>query len=375
MNNFLKIILFKIINWQKRAVLNKKINAIYKNVLSNQNDHSKVINNLQHNNTWKKFSKRVNSRWFAAYSNINGNTDSNYMPESIYYLNIEPVLNKKPYYKTYSDKNFYNLFYREELFPKTVLRKINNSYYDSLYNPIDLNLNKLNGMMKGYVRTILKPSIDSGGGDNVLLMNRDNGRLKDSNGNILDVEFLNKFSSDFVIQEYIDQHEFYKRFNKSSVNTVRILTYRDVKTEEIHILQSVLRIGKPGSYVDNQAAGGIACGVDDFGVLRSFAVDKMGNKYLEQNEIEFKTVGELFKFYDMCSIAKDIARKNLYFRLLSFDFCVDAHEKVILIEINNMNHEINFYQMTNGPLFKNFTNEVIDFCKHNPVSVSFDYSI
>jgi len=375
MKNFIKKIIVRIINIRKRVVLRKKINIIYKNVIEKESNHSKIEIDYQHLELWKELSRRINFKWYNTYSTLTGMADPNYIPENIYYLTIEPTLNKKPFYKSYSDKNFYDLFYEGEMFPKTLLRRINNNYFDPLYIPVNIDSKVLKDLMGIAKRIILKPSIDSGGGENVILMNRNNGEFEDNYGNKLTVDLLDKFSSDFVLQPYIEQHDYYKKFNKTSVNTVRILTYRDVKTEEIHILQSVLRIGKQGSYVDNQASGGIACGVDNKGRLRSFAVDKTGNKYVEYSGIKFIEAGKLFKYEEMCGIARDIAIKNYYFRLLSFDFCVDSNGKVILIEINNMNHEINFYQMTNGPLFNQYTKDVINYCKRNKLTVSFDYSI
>ena len=54
------------------------------------------------------------------------------------------------------------------------------------------------------------------------------------------------------------------------------------------------------------------------------------------------------------------AKKNFYSRLMGLDFCVDINNKVILIEINNQFGAISF-QMNAGPLFGEYTDEVIQY--------------
>ena len=140
------------------------------------------------------------------------------------------------------------------------------------------------------------------------------------------------------------------------------MTYKSVVNDKIVILQSVLRIGKKDSIVDNLAAGGIALGVNNEGFLTDFAVDKFGNKYYTSNNIKFADIGPIPKFEEMKSIAKSLARKNIYSRLIGWDFALDNQNEIKVIELNNTNIEINFTQMTNGPLFREYTNEVKTFC-------------
>jgi hypothetical protein len=54
---------------------------------------------------------------------------------------------------------------------------------------------------------------------------------------------------------------------------------------------------------------------------------------------------------------------------------VDITNQVKLIEINNNNNEINFYQMNRGPLFGKYTQEIINYCQKSRKSfcIDFDY--
>ena len=83
----------------------------------------------------------------------------------------------------------------------------------------------------------------------------------------------------------------------------------------------------------------------------------------------------MVKFDEIVSHGLEIAKKFHYHRLLGFDFCVDEMGEVKLIEINNRNNEINFFQMNNGPLFREYTNEIIEFCSKNKKTVCFDLEI
>jgi hypothetical protein len=83
-------------------------------------------------------------------------------------------------------------------------------------------------------------------------------------------------SSHFVLQERIRQHPWFAAWNQSSLNTIRMMTYRSVVDNAVHPLGAVVRFGRPGSLVDNQAAGGLTCGVLKNGKTGSFVCDKMG---------------------------------------------------------------------------------------------------
>ncbi len=66
--------------------------------------------------------------------------------------------------------------------------------------------------------------------------------------------------SSFIVEECIVQSDFMAKLNKSSVNTVRIATFK--MDDKIEVLYSSLRIGRAGSVVDNGGSGGLFCGID-----------------------------------------------------------------------------------------------------------------
>ena len=92
--------------------------------------------------------------------------------------------------------------------------------------------------------------IDGGMGQNIFIIDRNTHRK-------IATDLINLvFSNDFIFQELILQHEVLKKINSSSINTLRILTYKN-KKNEVEILSGFIRVGRKGAIVDNAHAGGI----------------------------------------------------------------------------------------------------------------------
>ncbi len=324
---------------------------------------------------WAGFRSKVNSDWLKVYISISGINDYRYIPEDIYYSEIEPRLNDKTFSKADSDKNSYHKIFSNTILPPVLLRSISGILYTEDYKRVnDLN-NFLNSIDKD-LKYIIKPSVESGGGTDVRKIEITGDRLTITPSipgikNFSDL--IHYYKRDFIIQKYLEQHSFFRQFNKSSLNTIRIFTYRSLKDEKIVVLHRILRIGKPGSVVDNQASGGIACGISEEGLLSSFGVDKYGSKYSESNMVKFCEIGKIPFLEAIISLAEEVAGKYLYSRVLGLDFAVNEEGKIFLIEVNNINNEINFYQMNNGPLFGIYSEDVARLCLNEPKSILLDY--
>jgi len=314
---------------------------------------------------WKQLKKNVNPTWFDVYYFVTNKPDIYFVPENIYYNIIESKLNNREISFAYKDKNFYDLFYaKENLFPECIIRNIEGFFYDQNYKALSPNDELFSVILSKYQRVLVKPSIDSGGGRKIQLFNKVQNKFKNKNVDELSLNYLKQnFNCNYLIQNFIEQAPFFSQFNPSSMNTARIFTYRSVVTNEVISLKSVLRIGKKGSFVDNQAAGGISCNINENHSLNNYAIDKFGNKYFEYNGIIFSDLPKVPMIEDMKNIAVNLAEKNIYSRLIGFDFCLDIDGRVRLIEINNQFAEINFFQMNSSSLFGKYTDEIVRFCK------------
>lgn len=314
------------------------------------------------------------------YSNISSIISHLYVPENVYYNRIEPVLNNRVYTSAYADKNFYEkyLYKFRGLFPDTIMRYINGVFYDKDYNQTDPE-KTLPVLLQESETYIIKPATETSGGAGFALLVRGNGNVY-LNGTEYPLKkiaaiLIKEYPVSFVLQKKIRQHPWFEGFNLSSVNTVRMFTYRSVADNKVHLLQSVIRFGREGSVVDNQAAGGLSCGLNQDGIVSNFAIDKKGFKYTASGYLN-KVQNTRVPFFDlMKQIVLDVAPEYYHHRLLGFDVCCDISGAVKILEVNCKNIEINFLQMNNGPLFGEKTSEIIDFCMKNKRSVVFDYRI
>lgn len=82
----------------------------------------------------------------------------------------------------------------------------------------------------------------------------------------------------FLLEECLTQHPELARLNPSSVNTLRLITFR--KAGEAHLLAAALKIGNGGA-IDNFSDGGMYTMVDDAGHTLSPAFDDAGHTFIE----------------------------------------------------------------------------------------------
>lgn len=66
----------------------------------------------------------------------------------------------------------------------------------------------------------------------------------------------------FLIQRKVGQHPQMAALHSKSLNTVRLITVKNIHTGNIEVFPSILRIGTGNSVVDNTSQGGIAVGID-----------------------------------------------------------------------------------------------------------------
>ncbi|WP_340107020.1 sugar-transfer associated ATP-grasp domain-containing protein [Rhodohalobacter sp. 8-1] len=344
--------------------INKIYNKKLKSLKNTQGNYVSKSVSLKHEELWKSLTeKKILTGWLNAYASVNNIEDEKYVPESVYYSIIEPILNIGLHSDSYSDKNFYDLLYSGDVFPLTILRNIDGSFFGPEYMPINCYENYIKKDCKDIDEIVVKPAIESGGGAKVSLFTRSGDVFTNERGEELSLEYVNRvYKENYVFQKVIKQHSFFKEFNPTSLNTIRVLTYKSVKTNKIDAIQSVLRVGAKGSFVDNSRAGGCSIGIKYDGVLNDFATNKYGVAIQSVNSIDLSVPAKVYKYDEIIKLAKKIAIKNLHHRLLGLDMAVDANGSIRCVEVNNSGNEINFFQFNNGPLFGKYTDEVIEYC-------------
>jgi hypothetical protein len=323
---------------------------------------------------WKALYVNADKAWLRVYGSISGIWDHRYVPENIYYNIIEPCLNNKSFSKCYNDKNFYPTFLRDFNIPETLISNIDGIFYNNEHIPVSSEAVIM--LLRNETGFIIKPAVDSGGGNKVTLWRKYNNEIQSNEGNVLTIDFLrSEYCKNYIIQKVIEQHSFFNRYNPTSVNTLRVLTYRSVLDESIIILHCIFRVGASGSITDNQASGGYACGVTDTGHLTGNAVDKTGNRFQKVNNVDLNSETVIEGFEKMIITSRDLASRYPFARLLGLDLCLNKEGDVTVLEVNNVNNEINFYQMLYGPLFKEHTDEVISYCQSHRRSFMIDFEV
>jgi len=322
---------------------------------------------------WKSLGKDIRNIHLNNAYCFRGVYDVDIVPSNIYYSAIEPALNNKAFGISYEDKARIDWINGAVNVPRIFIRNINGVYYDSNQKEVCGSEIDLNDLIKNEKAVVVKKTIDSHGGKGVILFDRDaEGFLRNTEGDVLTLKYLEKlFEQDFLIQQFIEQHSFYKQLNPSSLNTLRVVTYRSVVDNKIHILYTFLRVGAPGSRIDNVSKGGMFLCLKEDGHFVDFGLRKGGEKVFELDGFPpFSQMGRLYKIDEVWQLAKEIAVRHVYSRLLAFDMTVDKHGKVLHIETNTSDIGMEGIQYTIGPMFHRFTDEVIDYCKEKLKKVS-----
>ena len=216
-----------------------------------------------------------NKDYYRVFSQYAGE-DINIVPDDLLHNIIEPILNPKRFISAYEDKCLFDKMlwssFGAKVTPPTYLNNIGGLFYDSDYHLLETFHEK--ECIPIDVKSILvKPSLDSSSGRSIAFLQRNEvGVFEDiDTKEILSEEYLSKhFKRNYVVQRVMKQSPFMNRLCKTSVNTLRMAVYRSVETGKAEVINTIIRIGKDGSLVDNAHAGGMFIGVDVNGKLGKY---------------------------------------------------------------------------------------------------------
>lgn len=299
---------------------------------------------------YKKYcGHKVPLAWHKYMYSRTGIFDIRYIPTSLYRIELIGRMNKWDRANIFSDKNLSEMLLPNIKQPKTIIKNINGYYY---HDGLPISEEKAIDLCSNLADVIIKPSLLEGG-KGVRSLSVVNG-VTDFESKTIKVVFSN-YKKDFLIQEKIVQHKEMERLNPSSVNTIRVLTYRIGM--DILLLYAVVRIGKAGMVVDNESQGGISAKINRDGTIAKFAYGAPGNE-----KVEFTDSGVVLEGYKIPYYKKVIeAAKQCHYQLPDFnivgwDFCVDQDGNPVLIEWNS-NPDLS--QTANGPAFGEYTDLIL----------------
>lgn len=302
--------------------------------------------------------RKINLDYHRYFYSRNGYFSPRYIPTSFYKAHIIGRLNDLRMADAYVDKNQYERLFPQIKHPKSLIKCIGGYYYHkgtaiTEENAIQIcsNLNNV----------IIKPALESIYGSKVACISTKNGKL-DSGKSIK--ELFEMYGKHFIIQERIQQHEKLSVLNPTSVNSIRLLTYRRENTVEV--LYTVVRIGRKGKIIDNESSGGVTAKINSNGRIEKYLYGSSSEGVLERTDTGIVVEGhEIPSYSHVTEIVKQLHLQLPYFNLVGWDIAIGKDGEPIFIEWN-VRSELS--QSAVGPAFGEFTEEILSTIKTHPTT-------
>lgn len=341
----------------------------------------KVEGEDEYRRYWGRFTQLVEPYSYRLFSHYCGRTKY-IIPEDIGHSYIEALFNPRGKTAYWEDKSLFPTYLPEGCAPQTILcRQDGGEILDGKFvrvATIDFSSNaaQIASCMAriAWGGVILKPSKGSSSGRGIMLFryNESKNEYVSTTNQVLNGTFLKLYRDNWVLQEVVEQHPYLAQFCHSSLNTMRIFTYRSVANEEIIITSAALRIGHEGSIVDNMHAGGGMVGIDvKSGELGKYVFDQYGNKTTRLNTINFlESTFIIPEWEKILDFSKDVASINTDCRLIALDIALDKNNNPRFIEWNvgGMGYSFWISMMTGVTPFGEKTDEIVEYClKHRKI--------
>ena len=274
--------------------------------------------------------KKINTRWHALLYTMTGEFNVKYLPFDVF-QKIAYTLSPWEYHKILDDKNFYRHFFHGFNLPDRLVECMAGVYYLPEVGEGEVSFDKVIDYCNNLEGCIIKPSRDSSGGNGVKLLHVKDG-ITNEGEKIEDL--LKKYGKNFLIERKIENSEILKQLNPTSLNTFRIITYRDIQGRPRYI-NSFLRIGRLGGVIDNASAGGIVVPVDETGVLNPIACTTFPYREFKATDNGTKLDGyQIERFPELIQTALRAHSRLPMFNIIGWDITIDSKDRIVLVECN-----------------------------------------
>ena len=327
-------LLFRSFSWfqmlyQRKMELNffkKKITCNYKNLEVHRTLSKEQKQEVQ------AFYKSMIGREIDLYSHEyfysrTGVFTKEYVPTNLYHSEILPRANMHPFNEAYGDKNMCDILFPKDKVAHTILKNMNGYFY---LEGKPVSEDEALAFCRNIDDVVIKPSMAfSGEGVQSLT-------VKDGKTNIDDLtigQLFKKYDKNWLIQRKVRQHAGMSALNPSSVNTLRVLSYRSGM--EVLIIYTVVRIGRKGQVIDNQCAGGISTTVSKNGKLGKYAFGGYTIDNIEKTDSGIVLDGYQVPSFDKAiEFVKELHLYLPFFNLVGWDVAIQENGEPILIEWN-----------------------------------------
>lgn len=175
---------------------------------------------------------------------------------------IMRICNKPSDVKYFRDKSEFNLVFKEHL---------GREY-------IDINTSTIEEFTSFFVahKEIFVKEVKGFRGNNVRLYSFDNVNIEELYG-ILRADS----SCHYIAENRLQEHPALSEFHPQSINTLRLVTVYDDRSDKVHYMSARIRIGNRGNHVDNFHFEGIGANIDiDTGIITSVGYDAQDREFL-----------------------------------------------------------------------------------------------
>ncbi len=277
--------------------------------------------------------------------NVKGNFDVRYLPEKIHKVYLDPSQVKNRLTVSWEDKNYFDRYQPNLSLPYTFVRNVDGYLLDHDYHPIAKEEAKK--IMLEKLPLIVKPSIESGEGKNLILVSDANGVE----------EVFAAYNKDYLAQEVVEQCDLFKRTNPYSVNVMRIVTA--IVNGEAKLMSGMLLTNTTDVIACNKNKGpgeGVVCiGIDDEGkFLDTGYYENAKALTVLPNGLKFGGL-EVPSYKEAVNLAVEAHNSMPMFGLVGWDITIDKDNRPLIIEWNLHANGIYHSQLTTGPLFGEYS--------------------
>ena len=300
---------------------------------------------------WRQFRVRTPKKfWFRLLCSGHAPFSPKHIPDDLWRQYIIPHYNNLIFAKAWQDKCMDNVLFPDVRRPESLVKNIAGVFYDDELHL--LTRQEAIARCKNAGRILVKPSVGSGGGDNIRFYDSDS--LSDR-----DVEdIFDRYGSNYLVQKKMGQHETLEAMNPRSLNTIRLITF--LHENQVHILTAFLRVGAGASEVDNTSQGGYKCNVTPDGRLMEYAVTKTHGRweYVSVHPSGTRFADVVIPSWDrVTETVRTQAARMAHFKIIGWDIAVSPDGDPTLIEFNIIPAP---GYCTDGPLFGDLTDQVLE---------------
>lgn len=326
----------------------KKIKASYSKLKVKKNLTTSQIKEIQ-DFYCDMLGHTVPINWHQYFYSRTGIYSKLYIPTSEYKNHLIGRLNIYPFHLAYNDKNMTDVTLPHTHQPKIYLKNMGGYYYAE---GKAITRDEAVNVCKDLGDVIIKPSL-TGRGVGVRKVHLENGMVNGEKQSVDDL--FNEYQADFLVQKVIEQHSHMSALNPSSINTIRVVSYRSGM--EIKVVYTVIRIGRQGMNIDNESAGGISAIIKSDGTIGKYAYGAPGVDKVEYTDSGIHIDGYKVPSFDKAiELVKSSHLQLPYFNLIGWDIAIEADGSPIMIELN-LNPDLS--QSANGPAFGDYTEEIL----------------